>query len=753
MPMDATRQAYRDRFKCGFDQAREIFDPCLNNALKKLASDKAVDDFLQGASLLCMMGQGVEPVLVYLEEAPDTAPLVGEGMIGELANYAYKLATSTNAQAVVPFLQSMLSVARRLECGEAMQAFLNLGLEVMRETTPSIHGHHAIHPSPALDRFFETAPRVLASLNLAGLANWARFGTRVHANDPDAQKAYFSLESADSRTVLQRERHGTLLADNERRLGCYLQALWAADEPLVPYPTLEVETPQRPYFDEHGLRVPDLFDDHHGIPGIDRYRALLAHMMGHREWSGTIVADNYSPMQRVAMEVFEDARVEYLAMARYPGLRRLFRALHPRVGEGDCDPERRSCVNHRLMMLSWALLNPDDHGYADPAVIAFTGRFHEQMREGGVTTADMAALGMGFMARSRRPSDAFADVWFPPERVEFRDDNRHLWTFIEEGDEEELFDRQASASQDDEPGQDYALPPRFYPEWDPEAGLHRPDWVSVFDSLHPSGTAGHIDRLLEKHQGLSKQLQQVVDLLKPQNRERIRYQEEGAELDLDVAIRAMIELKSGTEPDPRINMSHRHAERDVSVSLLVDLSASIAERPQGSPQTILELSQEAVSLMAEAVEALGDPLAIAGFDSNTRHEVRYRHIKGFDEHWGTDVKGRLAGMEAGLSTRMGAALRHAGHFLSHRQSDKKLLLVLTDGEPHDVDVRDPHRLIADAREAVRELEADGIFTWCISLDPQADAYVADIFGHHHTVIDRVERLPEALPQLFMQLTG
>ena len=755
MPIDPTRQAYRDRFKCGFDQAREIFDPCLNNALETLASDQAMDDFLQGASLLCMMGQGVEPVLVYLEEAPDTAPLVGEGMIGELANYAYKLATSTNAQAVVPFLQSMLPVARRLESGEAMRAFLDLGLEVMRETTPSIHGHHAIHPSPALDRFFETAPQVLAWLNLAGLASWARFG--AHANDPDAQKAYFSLESSDSRTVLQRERHGTLLADNERRLGCYIQALWSVDEPLVPYPTLdsteETGTEQRPYFDEYGLRLPDLLDDRNGIPGIDRYRALLAHMMAHRHWSGTIVADNYSPMQRVAMEVFEDARVEHLAMARYPGLRRLFRALHPRVDEGDCDPECQSCVNHRLMMLSRALLDPDDHGYADPTVNAFAERFHERMRAGDTRTADMVELGVGFMARSRRPSDAFAAVWFPPEPVAFRDDNRHLWTFIEEGDEEELFDWKARPEEADEPGQEYALPPRLYPEWDVDVQLHRPDWVSVFDSLHPSGAADHINRLLEKHQGLSKQLQQLVDRLKPQNRERIRYQEEGAELDLDVAIRAMIELKSGAEPDPRINMSHRHAERDISVSLLVDLSASIGERPEGSRQTILELSQEAVSLMAQAVEALGDPLAIAGFDSNTRHEVRYRHIKGFDESWGTDVKARLAGMEAGLSTRMGAALRHAGHFLSHRQSDKKLLLVLTDGEPHDVDVRDPHRLTADAREAVRELDAEGVFTYCIHLDPRADEYVRDIFGHQYTILDRVERLPEALPRLFMQLTG
>jgi len=112
----------------------------------------------------------------------------------------------------------------------------------------------------------------------------------------------------------------------------------------------------------------------------------------------------------------------------------------------------------------------------------------------------------------------------------------------------------------------------------------------------------------------------------------------------------------------------------------------------------------------------------------------------------------LAAMEAGYSTRMGAALRHAGHYLSHQQADKRLLLVLTDGEPSDIDMNDPRALIEDARVAVRELDSAGIYTYCINLDPKADEYVADIFGKRYTVIDNIARLPERLPQLFMALT-
>jgi nitric oxide reductase NorD protein len=152
------------------------------------------------------------------------------------------------------------------------------------------------------------------------------------------------------------------------------------------------------------------------------------------------------------------------------------------------------------------------------------------------------------------------------------------------------------------------------------------------------------------------------------------------------------------------------------------------------------------------VEQLGDPFAIAGFHSNTRHDVRYLHIKGYGEHWGDDAKGRLAAMQAGYSTRMGAAMRHAAHYLEARQADKKLMLILTDGQPSDIDTHDEQLLIEDTRQAVKELDRDGIFTYCISLDPKADEYVSGIFGRQYTVIDNIQRLPEKLPELFLALT-
>jgi len=361
----------------------------------------------------------------------------------------------------------------------------------------------------------------------------------------------------------------------------------------------------------------------------------------------------------------------------------------------------------------------------------------------------MADFAIAWYVKTRRDSDTATKLFLDDIEVEYRDDNRHMWVYIEP-EEDELTTETSSDNDDD--AEEFEMPPRHYDEWDERSQVYRPDWVSLYEHLHPSASPANVDALLEKHAHLVKRLKNLMDMLKPQNKVRIRFQEEGTELDLDVAIRSLIDFKSGSQPDPRINMSHRTDGRSIAVSVLLDLSVSLNEKAPGCSQTILELSQEAVSLLAWAVEQAGDPLAIGGFHSNTRHEVRYYHFKGFSEGWGDEVKGRIAAMQGAYSTRMGAAIRHAGQGLATQQADKKLLLILTDGRPHDVDVKDEEHLIHDAHKAVQELDRDGVYSYCINLDPEADAYVADIFGSQYTVIDHIERLPERLPELFISLT-
>ena len=739
---------WRKQLDCGFSQIDDIFAACMAEANATLSAE-GLDDFLTQARFLGKMGRGPEPVLTFLQEWPPIARTVGEDALNAVMTTVRLINKSPNGKAIAPFLQTLAAVTRRLPTPTQLQHYMDLCQLLLERTSGSIHGIHKTYPSPSLTVFFEKAPLLLGVLSLQGLSNWVNYGIRNYSHHPEQQRDFFNLASSDSRAVLQRERHGTLLMDHTRALDLYLKALWHDGDVLVPYSTtFDVQRQPMPYFDAFGMRLPDVYDGRANISGLDRYRAALAHMAAHRRWSRPIFADNFSPAQRLAIECFEDARMDALTLREYPGMRRIFSALHPTPQDGACDPTLHSCLRHRLAMLSRALLDPPKR-FESPQLADWVQRFHALMAQGDSSTSDIVGLALSYLGKTRLQSDQLPNTWFQDTDVDYRDDNRHLWRFHELSDDEESFETPDQTPQVQEV---QTLPPRHYPEWDYSSQSYRPDWVSLYERLHTSGDPGDIDRLLAKHAALAKRLKRLLELLKPQDSVRVRYQEEGSDLDLDIAIRALIDFKGGSTPDPRINMSHRTNGRNIAVTLLIDLSESLNEKAGGTDQTILELSREAVSLLAGSIEELGDPFAIAGFHSNTRHDVRYLHIKGFGEHWGDTVKGRLAAMRAAYSTRMGAAMRHAAHTLAAQKADKKLMLILTDGQPSDVDVHDAQLLIEDARKSVKELDQQGIFTYCINLDAKADAYVRNIFGRHYTVVDHVDQLPEKLPKLFMALT-
>ncbi len=729
---------YRQRLRCNVAQVDDVFPACLAEA-QRLLTPAGVERYLDGASALCGLGRGQDLPVVFLETMPMVAGIAGEDLIAETIEMARFLSRSGNAKAIAPLLATLPAVARRLETGEQLLFYFDI-VRQLAEQAPTGLG-------PFLDR----AEALLGQLCIGSLRNWVDYGLRAHKSQSLGYGDYFSLQSADARAALQRERKGTLLADHERMLRLHLRALWGLEEELQPYSlAFDIERRPRPHLDQSGFHVPDVHEASAGVAGIDRYRATLAHLAAHRLWTRPFIADNFNRYQQIFIEAFEDARVEALAMRRYPGLRRLWLALHPAPAEDAC-PEGWSCIRHRAVLLSRALLDPA-HSYADPALREYVARFHARFERDPHDPAIATELGVDYLAKIHRADFRSPKVWFRDTEASYRDDNRYMWIFLEDTDDEDDFHSDHRVAN---PRERPAAAPQLAwhrPEWDFEAGSYRPDWVTVFESLQPAGDAASIDRLLDKHARLAKRLKRIVDSLKPQQHARVRFQEDGAELDLDVALRALVDVRSGATPDPRIHFSHTHDGRDFAVMLLIDLSQSVNERPPGLDGTVLELAREAVALLAWATDALGDPFAIAGFASNTRHDVRYFHFKGFGEPWAEEAKARLAGMQGGLSTRMGAALRHAGHFLACRPAARKLLLVLTDGEPADVDVDHPLYLREDARKAVEELAGRGIAAFCLNLDPRADEYVARIFGKRYLVLDRVEQLPARLPLLYMGLT-
>jgi hypothetical protein len=730
---------WRARLKCSVAQIDDIFPRCMEEA-ERLLTPAGIERYLDGATVLCGLGRGQDLPVIFLQTLPLVARTAGEAIIDDVVDMARVLSRSTAPRAIVPFLEKLPACTRRLETRELLGLYFDLVRRLAQEAPQ------------ALAPFFQQVDYLLGQICIGSLKNWVQYGLRTYRNQPHKVADYFSLQTADARAALQRERKGTLLADQERKLRLTLHAFWGLDEELVPYTTaFDIDRTPWPHLDKQGFHVPDVYDEAGGVSGLDRYRAALAHLAAHRLWSKPFIADNFNRYQQVFIETFEDARVEHLAMQRYPGLRNLWLKLHPRPRPGDC-PEDCSPVRHLAAMLSRALLDPD-HGYTDPVLLDFIQRFRERMACDPHDTTLATELGVAYLVKVHQVSFRSPKVFFRDTMVSYRDDNRYLWIFLEDTDDEDDFHSEHNAAnpraRDQEEGSWFA---RRLPEWDSETQSHRPDWVTVYESLQKPGSADVIDSLLARHDRLAKKLKRVVDQLKPQNLVRERYQEDGSELDLDIALRAVVDLRAGTTPDPRIHFSHRHDERDIAVTLLMDLSESVNNQREGQEGTVLELSQEAAALLAWAEDQLGDPFSIAGFCSNTRHDVRYFHFKTFAEPWGEVPKARLAGMQGAFSTRMGAALRHAGHYLAARKNAKKLLILLTDGEPSDIDVPESAYLRQDARQAVEELEANGVTTWCVTLDPKADDYVTEIFGNRHLVVDRTEQLPEKLSRLFLSLT-
>jgi len=267
------------------------------------------------------------------------------------------------------------------------------------------------------------------------------------------------------------------------------------------------------------------------------------------------------------------------------------------------------------------------------------------------------------------------------------------------------------------------------------------------------GPAHKIDDILEQHAAVVNRITSLITSAKISQPQKINRQPEGEVLDLNASIEAMISRRVGEIPESHVYVRSERRNRDLSVHVLLDVSESTNDKAVGSNDSILELERQATALLAHAMSGLGDPFAISAFSSNRRDDVRYHRIKDFGAPYGALSKSYLSGLQAGYSTRLGAAMRHAAQDLKSQKTYRKLLLVVTDGEPSDLDVTDKKYLVEDARHVIHDLSMSGIDVFCVGLDSGGDSYLSRIFGRRNVVqIDRLESLPEKLPLLYLRLT-
>jgi len=768
--------AVRDVLEGTFHEAAHIMSPV------------GLETYMDGAKALCKLGRGHDLVITYIQEMPLVVKECGEDIIPDCLTAAMKLSSMTSGEVIMLLFSSLPSASRNLGDAELLRGYLTF-----------IH-QFASTAARGLRPMLNHIDELLSKLTLSGLRRWANFGAQAYRRDYNNLTAYFNLESADSRAMLQKERRGVLFIKVQRKLNFYLRALWGRDFFLRP--TGADYTDFRPYIEHRILHMPDAIDDvgpeDNRIAGLELYRATAAHMASHMAYSSApISAEQLSPAQMFFIGFIEDARVEFKAINDFPGLKKLWITLL-KIADDDDEPEHETMIvlEHLALMLMDNSKTSDDE-----KLNAFAEKFHAEIEENQDNNQFCWNMGMDlfhlFASRKAVPSLRILERI----RIPYRDDNRYVWEFEEftwgveteyvpasqrqvrrqvsviemanevdcelAGDdaqeiwtcatnmrpyEDDLTDEQISFN--DMWGKEPVSDPFHYQEWDYQIQLHRPDWATVYERRQPKGDPEDINDILTEYRPIAHRIKQIIDLLTPEGVQRVRNMEDGDEIDLNAAVDAMISIRMGEQPNTRITMRNVLKSRDLSVVVLMDLSESTNEAMAGSDKTVLQLTREAATLVATAINGIGDPFALHGFASDGRHDVQYYRFKDFSQHYDDEAKSRLAGMKGGLSTRMGAALRHAGHHLLKQPERRKLILLVTDGEPADIDERDPQHLRHDTKKAVEELYSTGVLTYCLTLDPNADAYVKRIFGeNNYTIVDNVDRLPEKLPTLFASLTG
>lgn len=776
--MTVTLDEYRDELcACAPDLAHTL-DATFHEAARIL-SPVGLKDYLDGARGLVTLGRGPTLLATYLQVIPLVARECGEDVVRDCVHAVMKLSSLTSGEVLTLVYATLPTAAARLGDPELLRGYLQL-LHRLASKAPR-----------ALRPMLGQLDELLAKLSLSGLRRWADFGAEAYRRDLPRQAAYFGLETEDSKAVLQRERRGTLFVDTQRKLNFYLRAFWGRDFFLRP--TAADYLGFRPFIEARVLHLPDAVDDAGAVAGLDVFRAMAAHTAAHLAYTRhPQSAESLSPAQQFFVGLVEDARVEYCAVRAFPGMRRLWMSLMPDNAQPHPEHESMDLIER----CSMALLEVG-RLTGDVALDALAARFHDEV----AARAEDATLSLHFgldlfnLLAERRAVPSLRIL--QSLRIPYRDDNRFIWSsdhfdwadsaaylpagqrqvrkhvglmeFVNEVDVEtagddaqeiwvlgtELFPYEDEGiSYNQREGKEPVSEPFHYREWDYQVQLYRPNWATLRERRQGRGDPAAIDTWLADNKAVSQRIKQIVDRLRPQGVSRQRKLEDGDELDLNAAVDAMVMVRMGLHPDTRITMRSVINRRDLSVLVLLDLSQSTNEAVRGSDKTVLELTREASALVATAIAGIGDPFAIHGFASDGRHDVHYFRFKDFDQRFDGDAKSRLAGMTGGLSTRMGAAMRHAGWHLLQRGERHKLLLVVTDGEPADIDERDPQYLRQDARKAVEELRDQGVHTYCLTLDAQADRYVERIFGaNNYTIVDHVARLPEKLPTLFASLTG
>ncbi len=321
-----------------------------------------------------------------------------------------------------------------------------------------------------------------------------------------------------------------------------------------------------------------------------------------------------------------------------------------------------------------------------------------------------------------------------------------------------------------------------YDEWDYVAADYRRNWCRLREIRVDGENGDFFEATLLRYAELLPQVRRNFQRIRPASYRMVRGLEDGDEIDFERTIESRVMRRMGEVPDGRVYKARKKEARDVATLFLLDMSASTDEpihrepprfgqqdddddltnswqrRPQQPqrPRRIIDVNKEALVIMAQALEEIGDSYAIMGFSGHGRDNVEFYVIKEFDHELTDEVKARVGAVEPKRSTRMGTAIRHVREKFKDVASRAKHVMLLSDGFPQDFDYGHDRRSnaygIQDTMVALKELEMAGVLPFCITVDRTGHDYLRQMCSSsRYLVIEDITSLPHQLPKIYEQV--
>ena len=289
-----------------------------------------------------------------------------------------------------------------------------------------------------------------------------------------------------------------------------------------------------------------------------------------------------------------------------------------------------------------------------------------------------------------------------------------------------------------------------YPEWDYRLNAYRKPGAIVREPDAPLGDAAWVAAALARQGRLARRVRARFERLRPRL-VRLDRQPDGSEPDIAAWVTSVADVRAGATVDDRLYVERRRSRRELAVALLADVSAS-TDGWVSSNRRIVDVEKEALLVVCEALDALGDDSGIFAFSGEGAEDVSVRSLKSFGEDISLAVRRRIAGLDSDRYTRMGAPIRHVTSALCREPASRRLLLILSDGKPNDVDVYESRYGVEDTRQAIAEARRQGVTVFCLTVDREAPRYAGRVFGRGgFAVLRRAEQLPAVLIDVLRQL--